>query len=284
MKKTELATKEEVVWFEKTVEYKFITDCLEKRIIESIMPLSGFREQVGDTITALRDAFKKFKFYIIEFKKDLGESGFKLEVNEKFTTQLAGYNAAKTCFNDDLDNPLIKGHYFISAQYKENKFQLIARDYFEPDRKVRKTLDEAFSSKTGMTQEEFALYVNRFTSHKKTNKCYKCPDSGNGGSTVTSPAGPNPRGRFGLNVEKDISVVIAINPDNKECITFPLTLVQLTDGLGGLPVINISPDVGGGGGDEVVVHTELIITHPHYFDPELGELSRPDDIKEEITS
>ena len=273
MKKTELATKEEVVWFEKTVEYKFIADCLEKRIIESIMPLSGFREQVGDTITVLRDAFKKFKFYIIEFKKDLGEAGFKLEVNEKFTKHLAGYDTAKICFSNAEGKPLIKGHYFIGAQYKENKFQLIIRDYFEPNRKTSEKLDEAFSSKTGMTQEEFALYVRRFTSHKKTNKCYKCSDSDNGGSTGTSPAGPNPRGIHGLNVEKDITVVVAINPDNKECITFPLTLVQLTDGLGGVPAINISPDVGGGGGDEVVVHTGVIITHPHYFDPELGELS-----------
>ncbi len=284
MKKAELATKEEVVWFEKTVEYKFIADCLDKGIIKSIAPLSGFREQVGDTITVLRDAYKNFKFYIIEFKKDLGEAGFKLEVNEKFTEKLAGYNTAKDCFSDEEGRPSIKGHYFIGAQYKDNKFQLVVRDYFAPSRAARETLDVALSSKAGMTQEEFALYVSRFTSHKKTNKCYKCSDSGNGGSTVTSPAEPNPRGGHGLNVEKDISVVVAINPDNKECITFPLTLVQLTDGLGGLPAVNISPVVGGGGGggDEVVAHTEVIITHTRYFDSELDELSRPDDMKEEI--
>ncbi|HCM9224230.1 hypothetical protein L8T14_04970 [Enterobacter bugandensis] len=282
MRKTELATKEEVVWFEKTVEYKFIADCLERGIIKSIMPLSGYREQIGDAVTVLNEAFRNFNFYIIEFKKELDDAGFYQEVNKKFIKKLEGYKSAKTCFNKSNNHSSNKGHYFVGAKYQGGEFQLVARDYFAPSRKTIKTLSEVLTSENGMKQEEFSLYVRRFTSHKKTNKCYQCRDSGNGGTTVITPNGPNPNGIHGLDVEKDISVVVAINPSNKECITFPLTLVQLTDGLGGAQAIIISPDVGGGSGDGVVVNRQVIFYHAKYSDPELDEIPRPDDMQEEI--
>ncbi|HBQ6509083.1 TPA: hypothetical protein L8N41_005318, partial [Klebsiella variicola subsp. variicola] len=159
---------------------------------------------------------------------------------------------------------------------------LIARDYFAPSRDTYETLEDAFSSTVGMTQEQFVLYVNRFTSHKISKKCYKCSDSDNGGDKATSPAGPTPGGN-GLSVEKHISMVVSINPNNKECIIFPLTSVQLTDGLGGLPEVNISPDFGGDGGDGIVIKTEIIIAHPIYTEQDPGELSHPDDLEEEIS-
>ncbi len=280
MKNSNSATKQEVVWFEKTVEYKFIADCLEKGIIKSIAPLDGIQERVGDTIIVTKDSLKNYKFYIVEFKKDLGSKGFNSEVNNKFLGKMSGYNAARDCFSDE-GKPSIKGHYFVGAQYEDSNFQLIVRDYFAPSRDTHETLEDAFSSIVGMTQEQFTLYVNRFTSHKTSQKCYKCSDSDNGGDKATSPAGPNPGGN-GLSVEKHISMVVAINPDNKECITFPLTSVQVTDGLGGLPEVNISPDFGGDGGAGIVIKTEIIIAHPIYMEPEPGELSHPDDLEEEI--
>lgn len=64
MKNSNLATKQEVVWFEKTVEYKFIADCLDKEIIKSIAPLDGIQERVGDTIIVTKDSLKNTSFIL----------------------------------------------------------------------------------------------------------------------------------------------------------------------------------------------------------------------------
>ncbi|QXG53210.1 hypothetical protein KTJ90_11160 [Pantoea jilinensis] len=276
----ESTTKETIVWWEKTVEYKFVADCLEKKIIESIAPLSGFQEQAGDIITVIRDAYKNFKFYIIEFKKDLGDDGFNREVKKKFKGEIDGYNAAKSCFTDEKNNPIVTGHYFIGAKYENDFFQLVVRDYFAHDRSQSTTLEEALSSKAGMTDDQFALYVGRFASHKKTQKCHHCSDSDEGGHNNPNMDNPDPGGK--AITAHDLSVVVAINPDNKKCITFPLHLVHLTDGMGGTPEISISPDFGGGGRDGVSVNHEVFFKHIRYEDNEKGQLSHPDGMKEEI--
>lgn len=91
---------------------------------------------------------------------------------------------------------------------------------------------------------------------------------------------PDP-GRKGITAH-DLSVVVAINPDNKKCITFPLHLVHLTDGMGGTPEIGISPDFGGGGRDGFSVNHEVFYKHIKYEDNEKGQLSNPDGMEEEI--
>lgn len=277
----EAATKQTVFWWEKTVEYKFIQDCLEKNIIESIAPLDGFQEQAGDVITAIRDAYKNFKFYIIEFKRNLGIDGFNREVNKKFKGELAGYKAARECFTDIENKPKFGGHYFIGATYENDKFQLVVRNYFAYDITETTTLEEALNSNAGMTDEQFSQYVGRFASHKKRQKCHHCSDSDEGESDKQNRDNPDPGGKA-IKVE-DLSIVVAINPHNKECILFPLELVHLTDGLGGTPEIIIPSGFGGGGKDGISVDHGVITSHTAYEDiKDKDQLSPPDDIKEEV--
>ncbi|HIE0912170.1 TPA: hypothetical protein ACXJOV_003183 [Serratia marcescens] len=48
----------------------------------------------------------------------------------------------------------------------------------------------------------------------------------------------------------------------------------------GVSEVNISPDFEGDGGDGIVIKTEIIIAHSLYMEPELDELSHPDDLEE----
>lgn len=276
----ESVTKQTVFWWEKTVEYKFIQDCLEKKIIKSISPLDGFQEQAGDVITAIKNDYKNYQFYIIEFKKDLGKTGFMREVNEKYKEKLNGYKAARECFTD-LNNELkFKGHYFIGAIYKKNIFQLVVRNYFAQDLTETLTLEEALKPGTGMSEDEFAQYVGRFASHKKTSKCRHCSDSGEGDHDKTG-GNPDPGGEA-IKVE-DLSMVVAINPDDKKCIVFPFTLVHLADGMGGTPEISTPSGLGGGGADGISIDHAVIIRHTSYEDSEdKDQLSRPDALQEEV--
>lgn len=277
----ESVTKQTVFWWEKTVEYKFIEDCLEKQIIKSIAPLDGFQEQAGDVITAIKNAYNKYQFYIIEFKKDLGMKGFNREVKDKFKGELEGYRAARECLTDIDNKPTFKGHYFIGAIYEKNIFQLVVRNYFAHDLTETLTLEKALESGTGMTEDQFAQYVGRFASHKKTNKCRHCSDSGEGDHDKKSGGNPDPGGEA-IKVE-DLSMVVAINPEDKKCIVFPLTLIHLTDGMGGATEIKTPSGLGGGGADGISINHAVIIRHTSYEDFEdKDQLSRPDTRQEEV--
>lgn len=256
----DLTTKDGVLWWEKTVEYKFIIDCLSEGIIKNIAPLAGVQEQVGDAISVIENTLKEYSFYIIEFKKELDETGFMIEVG-KFEGELDGYEIALQCFTDEKKKkPIVKGHYFIGAEYKESSFSLIARDYFSHDRSKTIKLKEALAPGAGMSQEDFKSYVGRIASHKKTKKCFVC--SGSGGCASKKPEdgdGPNGPKRKLIN-EKDLSLVVAINPHNKNCITFPLNTVNITRGSGGEPALSINPRTGNGGsGDAISTAPESVV-------------------------
>ncbi|AXF65218.1 hypothetical protein [Leclercia sp. W17] len=279
-----------VVWWEKTVEYKFICDCLEKGIIKTISPLAGNEERVGDAISILENSLKQHKFYIIEFKRELNEVEFEKEL-KKFPQQLKGYESAQRCFNSKAANKLKKAHYFIAAKYEGGRFELFSREYFASNKNITNTLEEAFSSETGLTQEEFKEYVLCFTTHKQKNTCYKCPNRNEGGS-----ANPDPDGDFsptgggdGVIIDKEeekiLTMVVAINPETKDCTAFPLEWIRVTGKKGGESKV-MNPTISGGprspSGGEVFVKNEIIITQYKYSDSFPADLSPPEDLKEEI--
>ena len=56
---------DEVIWWEKTVEYKFIVDAHKERSLDFAAPLSGIQEMAGDGVFSA-DA----KLILVEFKRD----------------------------------------------------------------------------------------------------------------------------------------------------------------------------------------------------------------------
>lgn len=276
---------ETVIWWEKTVEYKFIFECFEKGVIKKISPLAGHQEKVGDAISILENTLKENKFYIIEFKATLSNQEFNKEL-DKFPGKIKGYSSAQACFNTGKGKRLNKSHYFIAAKYENKNFQLFVRDYFATDDKKIKSLEEALSSETGMTQDEFKDYVLCFTTHKQKKTCYKCSNTNEGGSAAPDPddgVTPTPGGNS-VNVKKEnvVSMVVAINPGTKECTTFPLEMINIKDEMGGQSQVMDPARPGGPCGGGIFENPEVIITYTKLIEPSISDLSRPDDVKEEV--
>lgn len=282
------STTKTTIWWEKTVEYKFIADCLEKGIIKKIAPLDGFQESIGDTIAILENSIKDHFFYVIEFKLELNGKEFNGEYG-KFEGKGNGYKVAQKCFNAKKNSPEKKSHYFIGAKFSDGNFELVVRDYFAVDRKKFISVEEALSDESGMTKDEFYNYVRRFVSHKKKNKCNNCSNQNEGGSASRDPDGgisPDGGGDAGIVTNKSkenyMTQVIAISPRTKECVFFPLEPLTIIDGMGGQPSAVFSPKIGGLGGGEVAINNEEMITHPIHIILDPRDLSRPNDREVEI--
>lgn len=277
-----------IIWWEKTVEYKFIADCLEKGIIKKISPLDGFQERIGDTITILENSIKDHLFYVLEFKLELNGDEFGGEYG-KFKGRSQGYRVAQECFNAEKNSPIKKSHYFIGAKFSDGNFELVVRDYFAVDRKRFFSIEEALSDESGMTKDEFYNYVRRFVSHKKQNECKKCSNQNEGGSASRDPDGgrsPDNGGPGGIvaSESKDnyMTQVVAISPGTKECVFFPLEPLTIIDGLGGESLAVFPPKIGGLGGGEVAIQNDEMIKHPIHITLDPRDLSRPNDNEVEI--
>lgn len=267
------------IWWEKTVEYKFISDCFEKGIIKQILPLDGNEERLGDAITLLENSYKENNFYILEFKRELNNTEFKHE-KSKFPDKEKGYDSAWNCLNPNKNERFKKAHYFIAAKYENKLFQLFARDYFSSQTTKTKTIEESFGPGTGLTIEDFKTYACYFTTHKQTKICIKCRDGDDRDSRDDGPSDdPKPRG--GKKEEEVKSMVIAINPHTKACTIFPLEWINILKGEGGQSLMTSNPDTGGSGGGEVTKQ-DFDWTIIRMNDADKPSLAAPDEHTEEI--
>ncbi|TDX11867.1 hypothetical protein EDF88_4464 [Buttiauxella sp. BIGb0552] len=267
------------IWWEKTVEYKFICDCFEKGIIKQILPLDGNEERLGDAITLLENSHKDDVFYILEFKKKLSNKEFKHE-KTKFPGNEKGYNSAWDCLTPNKNERFKKAHYFIAAKYEDEIFQLFVRDYFSYQTTKTKTIEESFGPGTGLTIEDFKTYACYFTTHKQTKTCIKCRDGDDRDSRGDVPSDdPKPRG--GKKEEEVKSMVVAINPHTKACTIFPLEWIHILKGEGGQSLMTSNPDTGGSGGGEVTIQY-LDWTKIRISDADKPSLAAPDELTVEI--
>jgi hypothetical protein len=232
--KTKKEKKKVAIWWEKTVEYKFICDCVSSRIFNTICPLDGNEEILGDTITSIdiKDAFdEKDKMFIIEFKKTFENKHLKQET-DKFTPKVnsEGYLKAKRCFEKSELNEVKNAHFLIAAKYSNDDLELILRDYFSFKEEGNKSLNECFTASNGMNLNTFILYASSFSSHKKYSFCNHCGSGGqNKKSTNPEPSSPNGGGVNEKRKEPiNTTYVVGINPESKKCKIIPFELLKLS--------------------------------------------------------
>ncbi|MEZ8724591.1 hypothetical protein ITG08_20975 [Vibrio cyclitrophicus] len=140
---------DEVIWWEKTVEYKFIVDAHKERNLDFAAPLSGIQEMAGDGVFSA-DA----KLILVEFKRDL--NSLKTE-KDKFTN----YEKAKRKMRG-RDNH----HFLVYGYVCDQKLNLEARQYFS----VSKKHEPLSILDMGLENSEFIDYLKDLIALKKVDK------------------------------------------------------------------------------------------------------------------
>ena len=133
-------------WWEKTIEYKFIKECID--LDSFIAPLDGNEEKAGDAIFGQNE-----NFILIEFKKD--EHSIKDE-QKKFID----FNSAKNILSSKDEH-----HILIYGEINNKDLILNAKTYFSE--KIIE-LNREFSN--GKTLKEFKTYLDLFLKYKKGSK------------------------------------------------------------------------------------------------------------------
>lgn len=137
------------IWWEKTVEYKFILSLSEAGRL-FLAPLDGDHERAGDAMLSAGH-----KWLLIEFKRN--SDAISSEV-EKFDNYAKAKEALK---NRD-------GHHFLvyGVSTLNDRVGLGARTYFSDS--SPKSLFELLAA--GSDLQEFSLYVEEFVAFKKSSK------------------------------------------------------------------------------------------------------------------
>lgn len=168
-------------WWEKTVEYKFIS---WSKLQFDAIPLDGNMEQAGDTL------FKndENRFFLIEFKREKSDKCITSEVNK--------FDDYENALNQIEKNPLNKCHFVVYGgnfyKYKEGTkeelgFGLAFEPYFDFIKKLEdweicmlgNSFDDeyAFFKNYAIDSKDFFAYLKFFCSLKKGKSLYGTSES-----------------------------------------------------------------------------------------------------------
>ncbi len=136
-------------WWEKTVEYLFIKQCVGKRML--LAPLDGREEAAGDTLLGAENGW-----VLIEFKKDAGSIASE---KEKFTSYKA---AEKELVASDSHHFLVYGA--LRSDEGSHRLAIHARTYFS-NQSVSQIGDLLAR---GIAHHDFMEYLEKFLQHKKS--------------------------------------------------------------------------------------------------------------------
>lgn len=137
-------------WWEKTVEYFFIRNCIGDSMV--IAPLDGKEERAGDSIFSQGN-----KWVLIEFKN-------KFESLKSEEDKFSNFETAKAHFLDkDSHHFLVYGGMFEKKEKNGLEFGVLATTYFS--RNSKNSVKSILSA--GLEGEDFFAYVKDFTSFKK---------------------------------------------------------------------------------------------------------------------
>lgn len=214
---TDHSAESKTMWWEKTVEYKFIIDGLNEGIFTSIAPLDGNEESVGDTLIEFIKNTDEVNYYIIEFKKEIDNKSRSQEYR-KYNGRSKGFKNTKNCIEQHRLKNCSKFHFIIYGKIVNEQFELQIDYYFNLSSKIafNINLKDAFSN--GMTSHQFEEYTQYLTQHKRVGCNSVCS-----GGPLGGPNGPNgPNGSNG----RHNSIVAAINHKTKVLTLIPLVTVK----------------------------------------------------------
>ena len=113
-------TKANKTWFEKTVEYNFVTQAKDVCNIDFLAPLDGNLERIGDTVM-----LANCEYYIIEFKRSLNDMSAEYK---KYKNSSIGFLKAR---HNLIKRKQHVAHYLIGGELSENEtLQLKIIEYF----------------------------------------------------------------------------------------------------------------------------------------------------------
>ena len=137
------------IWWEKTVEYKFIL-WLSKENNGFLAPLDGDHERAGDTLISLN-----CKWLLIEFKRDRDSTLSEIKKFKNYENARAALSARD-------------GHHFLvfGKPSDGNQVDLYALTYFS----LNGTTDLKAILSAGTNLEDFSKYVESFVAFKKDPK------------------------------------------------------------------------------------------------------------------
>lgn len=167
----------EAIWWEKTVEYKFVLDADRERGLKFAAPLSGVHERAGDGVFSSNS-----KIVLVEFKR----SKYELDTEyDKFTNY---ENAVAALAARDSHHFLIYG----GLENDKNEFRLYARTYFS-----KKDAQSALAVLNhGLEPLKFNEYLADLVAFKKAD--------GRSSGTVTSASVAS---AIGISQEGEVSAI-----------------------------------------------------------------------------
>ena len=186
----------EKIWWEKTVEYRFICDYCDKSFL---MPLDGEAEKAGDTIANISE-----KFLLIEFKKKF----------ENIKDEKKKFNKELTDIPNEIKNLKINSfnfHKLIYGTIDNNKFILKEINYWDGilGKIDCKILDKKELIQDGIKYENFKEYVEKFIKLKSTTTT----SSGGFSSIYTNVLGIDSEGNINQVISLQEFVKISLNID-----------------------------------------------------------------------
>ncbi|HHQ2321335.1 TPA: hypothetical protein ACSPFZ_000340 [Providencia rettgeri] len=250
------------MWWEKTVEYKFIIDGLNEKIFTSIAPLDGNEESVGDTLVEFKNNTAELNYYIIEFKKEINSKSRGQEYG-KYKERSKGFRNTSNCIKKHRLEYCSKFHFLIYGKIINEIFELQIINYFDLFLKnaANLNLKDAFSN--GMTSLQFKEYTRYLTQHKRIGCNPSCSGgSGGSGGGPDSPPPNEPNGYSGgLN-----SVVAAINHRTKVLTLIPLDIARkpYKDDPNSNSGERPAPGLGGSGLAKKIIFEQNNIEHKQF--------------------
>ncbi len=173
------------MWWEKTVEYKFVLDMTRDRELSFAAPLSGVEERAGDSVFAHDD-----KVVLVEFKRSIAD--LKSE-SKKFTQKTA---VDQLCEQD--------GHHFFiygSVEDEIPTLKLHVTTYFSR-RDVPEPLNLLMH---GVKTDEFNNYLKQFLRLKKRDAR---TTEGSSSRSVKTVIGVSPNGACSISLSEYVRIAI----------------------------------------------------------------------------
>lgn len=194
------------IWWEKTIEYKFIIEAERTKQLQFAMPLSGVQERAGDGVFSSNS-----KIVLIEFKRSENELNTEYEKFENYDIAASALNSRDS-------------HHFLiyGSLKKEGELHLHACTYFSRNRDTTAlgTLE------CGLEPLAFISYLTDLASFKKV-------DGRSGGTftpdSVASVIGVSSNGVSAISLHEYISIAI---PDLYQTLTQIPPFPQQTPGIG----------------------------------------------------
>jgi hypothetical protein len=191
------------IWWEKTVEYKFVCDYCEKTFLT---PLDGQQEKAGDTIVS-----SSKKFILIEFKKSFNNIK---DEQKKYPQKLSDILSE---IKEELNLYPYAFHKLIYGEINDEEFILKETNYWDCiiQQEKGKLFKKNILIDDGIDFKNFKKYIEKLISLKSSSKT-DISGSGSFNSIYGNV--------IGINSEGEINQIVSVEEFVKETLNIDISL------------------------------------------------------------